>query len=277
MSWKGVITNAGSNLLNQLAAGTHYMSLLGATVGSGYVADSAMVSATALSSEKDTAKIVSVDETAQGVQIRVQIEAINGTGYTAHEIGIWACQDSDTSNPVLFALHQDSSGGIGIPSKTDTPDFAAGMYLLHAMSSLDGIVITIDSNALASFTDLAALKAEIDDEIEAVADDVEDVQDTIAEFMPKQKKYNKIVTLSAAPSTLGGVQLPYSITVDFTMDHNGTTLLATLLTRDNAPYMIGDIKYLNDSSITVVLKNFSSNSITANITLVVLYCNPQTS
>lgn len=164
MSWTGVITNAGQALLNAWALGGHTLTIDGATVGSGYVAAANMRLATSLSSEKDDASIVRNEEVSGGIRFKIQVGAINGDAYTAHEIGLWGHLDDEESS-TLIALHQDPDSGISVPTKTEMPDFAFAIYLVHAISNDGTLTITINHDAYASVSDLDEATDELEAEI----------------------------------------------------------------------------------------------------------------
>lgn len=157
MSWNGVITNAGRALLDQLALGGHVLTITGATVGSGYVAEANMRSATALNSQKDNASIVSAEIISDGTRFKVQVGPTSGTAYTAHEVGLWARLDD--ADPVLFSLHQDPDGGVGVPTAAESPDFAFALYLIHAISNTESLEVNISPTVYVSNSTFTEEKA----------------------------------------------------------------------------------------------------------------------
>lgn len=148
MSWKGVITNAGQQILSQWTANGHTLTIDGASVGSGYVDDIKMRVATALAHEEATAAIVSADAVDRGTKFKVQVSPAESTEYVAHEIGLWG--HIDDGPRTLIALHQDSQTGINIPTKASSPDFIFALYLVHAISNSDTLTVNIDTSAVVS-------------------------------------------------------------------------------------------------------------------------------
>lgn len=148
MSWKGVITNAGQQILSQWTANGHTLTIDGASVGSGYVDDINMRVATALTHEEATAAIVSADAVDGGTKFKVQVSPAESTEYVAHEIGLWG--HIDDGPRTLIALHQDSQTGINIPTKASSPDFIFALYLVHAISNSDTLTVNIDTSAVVS-------------------------------------------------------------------------------------------------------------------------------
>lgn len=160
MSWKGVITNAGQTILDQWVLGGHVLTITGATVGSGYVADASMRAATALDSEEDDASIISSEAISDGTRFKIQVGPTDGTAYTAHEIGLWA--KLDDGDEVLLALHQDSDAGVGVPTRTDSPDFAFAVYLVHSISNSGDLAVDVDTSAYVTQSTFASEAAKQD-------------------------------------------------------------------------------------------------------------------
>ena len=200
MSWKGVITNAGQQILSQWTANGHTLTIDGASVGSGYVDDINMRVATALSHEEATAAIVSADAVDGGTKFKVQISPAESTEYVAHEIGLWG--HIDDGPRTLIALHQDSQTGINIPTKASSPDFIFALYLVHAISNSDTLTVNIDTSAVVS-------KSTMDN---AIATAVSDASKTLND---------KIVSNSEAIST--NTNNISKNTADITALNNGLT------------------------------------------------------
>lgn len=150
MGWIGVETNAGAALMAQWAAGSQTLYILGATVGSGYVQDANMRTATALQSEKDDASIVEIKNITNGIKIRVRVGPHASAGYTAHEIGIWAKLGSNGTS-TLIQLHQDSATGIPVPKASDSPEFVFDIICPMVVSNSSGsLSVTIDTSVYVS-------------------------------------------------------------------------------------------------------------------------------
>lgn len=164
MSWKGVITNKGRELIEQWAGGNKVLTIDSASVGSGQVNEAEMKSATDLSSRQSDAQIVSKKTTEQGIQIKILVGPSNTASYTAREIGLWAHLGND--EPVLFALHQDVGGtGISIPTKEVSPNFAFALFLIHAITDEGSLKIVTDSNAYVTESDLTDAMASVDEKL----------------------------------------------------------------------------------------------------------------
>ena len=164
MSWKGVITNKGRELIEQWAGGNKVLTIDSASVGSGQVDEAEMKSATDLSSRQSDAQIVSKKTTEQGIQIKILVGPSNTASYTAREIGLWAHLGND--EPVLFALHQDVGGtGISIPTKEVSPNFAFALFLIHAITDEGSLKIVTDSNAYVTESDLTDAMASVDEKL----------------------------------------------------------------------------------------------------------------
>ena len=163
MSWMGVITNAGQELLNTWASGGHTLTIEGATVGDEYRAVSEMVEATALVNEVATASLIGTKEVDNATQFKISITAAQ-TSYIAHEIGIWA--HVDNGERTLLAYHQDRMTGVNIPSISESPDFAFVLYAVHAFRNDGTMTVNIDQSAYVAneiFQDaIADINADID-------------------------------------------------------------------------------------------------------------------
>ena len=149
MGWVGVLTDTGKQALVTLAQGGHTLTITKATVGSGYKSsESEMRSATALTTYKADASITNKNVTNDAVlRVRVLITAA-ATGYTAHEIGVWA--KLDTGSEFLLSYQQDSDTGIEIPASSVTPDFAFSLYCALVVGNTSAVTVTLDTSALVS-------------------------------------------------------------------------------------------------------------------------------
>ena len=180
MTWKGVITNSGSELLAQWTAGKT-LTITRAAAGTGRVSEAAMLAQTALVSEKQTVSILSNKTTAQGQKLQLQVTPL-ATGYPLNQLGIWAKLDSGAAR--LIALFQtDTDAGVEIPSKTDVPDYVYTFYgLLEFTGSGGTLQVTIDASALVTAESMAAaIKAHNEDENahEGIRQAITDKQDKI--------------------------------------------------------------------------------------------------
>lgn len=163
MSWMGVITNAGQELLNTWASGGHTLTIEGVTVGDEYRAVSEMVEATALVHEVATASLIGTKEVDSATQFKISIAAAQ-TSYIAHEVGIWA--HVDNGERTLLAYHQDRMTGVNIPSISESPEFAFVLYAVHAFRNDGTMTVNIDQSAYVAneiFQDaIADINADID-------------------------------------------------------------------------------------------------------------------
>ena len=148
MSWTGVITNAGQALLDQWAAGGHTMTIDRAAVGSGITSLADLLTATNLAHYEAAASIIKVEAVTGGTRFKIQVSPSASEAYQATEIGIWAHIDSEAS--VLMALHQDTEGGVAVPTQSQMPDFAFALYCIHAISNTSELTVNIDPSAFVS-------------------------------------------------------------------------------------------------------------------------------
>lgn len=110
--WKGVITNAGNELLNSWVAGK-VLTFDHAAVGTGTVEDVALLAQTALVSQRQIASIIGAEKLPDGYRLKLQVTPTDA-GYTLNQIGVWAVVTGGA--PVLLALFQHGEG-IPIPNK----------------------------------------------------------------------------------------------------------------------------------------------------------------
>ena len=161
MAWIGVVTNAGRALLDSYAEGDHTLTLLGATVGSGTVAEANLRVQTALSSEKDDGSIISVEAVEGGTKYKLQVGPASAEvgAYTAHQIGLWAKLDDGSSTLLLLA--QDSDTGVSVPLASVSPNFAFAVFAVLAVYNTDTLTVNIDETAYVTVgTMTAALAAQ---------------------------------------------------------------------------------------------------------------------
>lgn len=147
MAWKGVVTNAGRALLDSYALGGHTLTLTGATVGSGTVQEANLRIQTALTSEKDTASIISAEAITGGSKYKIQVGPASASvgAYTAHQIGLWAKLDSGSATLLLLA--QDADAGVSVPLASVSPNFAFAVFAALAVDNTDDLSVTIDETA----------------------------------------------------------------------------------------------------------------------------------
>lgn len=150
MAWTGVITNAGQALLDAWAGGGHTMTIDRAEVGSGITEAANLLTATQLAHYEAAASIIRVEAVAGGTKFKIQVAPATSEAYNATEIGIYAHIDSEAS--VLMALHQDPEGGVAVPTRSQSPDFAFALYCIHAISNTSQLTVNIDPNAYVSMS-----------------------------------------------------------------------------------------------------------------------------
>jgi len=155
MNWTSTITNAGRALLEQWITGTA-LNISSAKAGTGTAASLAPM--TALTDEKQTMSIISVESTDDGIKLKLQITAPQ-TGYTLNQIGIFA---QLTGSPVLLAVFQNASG-ISVPSAASQPDFSYTFFALIAVSNTGTLTVNIDTSALVTQATLNAAISELDE------------------------------------------------------------------------------------------------------------------
>ena len=156
MGWIGVITNAGAALLAQWAGGSETLYITKATVGSGYVPDANMRTATALQSTQDNASIVDNKPVGTtGRRLRVRVGPHASTAYTAHEIGIWA-KLGVSGMETLLSLHQDKDDGISVPTQAASPEFVFDLNCVLTISNNGSLTVNISTTVYVSNYDFEA-------------------------------------------------------------------------------------------------------------------------
>jgi len=158
--WKGVATNAGNALFAAWALGGHTLTITKATVGSGYVAEINMRTATALQNEEDNAAIVEKESLANGTKFRIRVSPAASTAYDAHEIGLWAKLDNGTET--LISLHQDPDTGVSVPTVADNPEFVFDLFAVLAISNDGTLTVTISTSVFVSNGQMMAHQAKQD-------------------------------------------------------------------------------------------------------------------
>ncbi len=141
LTWEGVITNAGNNLLAQWTEGK-VLTISKAATGAGRVGSVALMSQTALKEEKQTASIISEETVDNGHKIKLRIEGAE-EGYGLAQYGVWAKVDEGPDT--LLALFQNNED-IPIPSKSDSPDFKFTFYALLEFDNTGELQVTIDTS-----------------------------------------------------------------------------------------------------------------------------------
>lgn len=200
MAWKAVVTNAGAALLASYAEGGHTLNVVGASVASGVMDEINMRVATALTDEKDSASIINKARVGAGTKFKIQVgpaEAAVGA-YTAHQIGLWA--NLDGGSRTLLAIAQDSAGGVGVPLKSVSPNFAFALYITIAVSNTGDITIIVDDGAIVTVSTLYEAIAEALEDVLTTGDVANDLTTTKAGMVldaRQGKALNEAVSLKA--------------------------------------------------------------------------------
>ncbi len=163
--WKGVVTNAGANLLRGWAAGEK-LTITRVEAGSGTVEEVAMMGQTDVAGGGKEASLVGSRKLDKAVQFHIQIMA-QEQGYTLHQLGVWAALNGGTD--ALLALFQNLEG-VPISSRADTPDFLYTFYGVVALNNSGTIEVLTDGNAWVTLETLneimGAAREELSDKIE---------------------------------------------------------------------------------------------------------------
>lgn len=167
MSWKGVITNAGNELLNGWTAGKT-LEITRAAAGTGRVEELAMIVQTDLVNQKQEISILSSVETLDGQRLSMQITP-QAVGYALNQIGVFA--QLDGGEEAMLALYQtDTDAGVDIPSTGEMADFIYTFYGMLEMANTGTLQVNTDPAALASREMVEASVKEHDADEEAHAD-----------------------------------------------------------------------------------------------------------
>ena len=150
MGWIGVVTNAGNALLASWVGGSETLYITKATVGSGYVDEVNMRTATALQNQKDTASIVQNKMVSQSTRkLRIRVTPHASAAYIAHEIGIWAKLGANGTE-TLISLHQDSADGIPVPTQAASPEFLFDLNCILGISNNGSLTVNISTTVFVS-------------------------------------------------------------------------------------------------------------------------------
>jgi len=214
MAWISVITNAGAALLASYAQGGHTLNVTDASVASGTMEEANLRIATALTTEKDSASIVRKSTTSNATKFKIQVGAAEASvgAYTAHQIGLWANLDGGTRT--LLALAQDATGGVGVPLKSVSPNFAFALYITVAVGNTGTISVTVDGGA---FVTGATLEEAIGEAVDALEDEI-DLKADAAD----------VYTKTDMDTALGGKKGTQTAVTDPTASGSGLTFIASI-------------------------------------------------
>lgn len=167
MGWIGVQTNEGAAMIAQMIGGGHTLAITGVTVGSGYVAEANMRTATALQTEKMDGAIANKKTTPSGIELRLRVlaAAVDVGAFTMHEIGVWGHLDSGTDKLIL--LMQDSATGVEIPTVTQSSEFVFDLIVPVAISNTENLTVTVDTSVYATIGDIEDLEEALDGKLDA--------------------------------------------------------------------------------------------------------------
>lgn len=139
-----VITNAGRANLAGWVAGTN-LNINRAAVGTGTVSLALLPSQGSLVQEKSPISIISAEEVAQGVKVKLQLTSIGiTTSFVVNQIGIWTSLDNGASK--LTSIIQDSTG-VRVPTEAEMPDFVFTFYATIQANNEGNLSVTIDTSA----------------------------------------------------------------------------------------------------------------------------------
>ncbi|HIU80001.1 MAG TPA: hypothetical protein IAC67_03705 [Candidatus Coproplasma excrementipullorum] len=156
-----VITNAGKSLLAEWVTG-RCLNLDSAAAGEGTVQDVYLMAQTALVAQKQTLSVLKAERIEGG--IRLQLQCTNQTitdEYKINQIGVWASLDEGEST--LVAIFQDETG-VSVPAYDDMPDYVFTFWAVLQVSNEGEFTANIDTSALVTHEDLAA----VDDKIQVL-------------------------------------------------------------------------------------------------------------
>ena len=142
-NWTGVITNTGSNILNEWV-NEKKLTFDRAAAGQGTVSAVALLAQTNLVNQKQEASLIHGEKTSEGIRLKIRITA-HETGYILNQYGIWASVDGEESG--MIALFQNDKG-IDIPSKEETPDFSYTFYALITISNIGQWEVNVDASVV---------------------------------------------------------------------------------------------------------------------------------
>jgi hypothetical protein len=170
MSWSGVLTNRGNEMIAAIAGGGHVMEITRAAAGKGTTENPRQ--ATALADPVAAAVIAAKRTIDNGVRLKVQVGPAD-TAYTAKEIGLFAKLDNGTE--ALIALAQNSDG-VGIPDRASSPDFVFGLDMIIVICNADALQVTVDPTAYVSAGTFEEAVEEIQDDIVELRNQHEDME-----------------------------------------------------------------------------------------------------
>lgn len=147
-----VITNKGLEVLSKVQAGTGKITISRIVAGSGSVASNLLTAQVAVSGEKLTLNLTSVDTDVNGSILNM---AMSNTGlqapFTMNQLGVYVTH-VDYPGEVLYLLAQcDSGTGDNIPLPTTTPTVSYfSIYMEHTGVSSENVTINVAESGVAT-------------------------------------------------------------------------------------------------------------------------------
>ena len=245
MSWIGVVTNGGKSIIASSFAGTT-LNIDSAGGGTGTISEAALMSQTALVTQKQTLSIIQNESVSGGIRLKVQITA-PATGYILNQLGIWASLDGGTST--LLALFQNSDG-VSIPSSADMPDFIYTFFGVIEMSNEGTLTVTIDTSALISQSTMNTAITAHDEDASAHADlFASAVSAAAADATAKADAAEAAAKLASVPTTRRINGKPLSADVTLTgadIGVSGKKVARFIIGTSTAGWSADDCDYLCD-------------------------------
>lgn len=271
MSWKGIITNAGSALLSKRGE-TDTLTISRAAAGAGRVSEMLLMAQTALQDEKQTMSIASKKLTKEGVVIKTHLTAPD-TGYLMGQYGLWARLNS--GEETLMAIFQNEAD-VNIPSKSDSPDFMATFNSLLTFANSGSIEVIVDPSALVSRAEMEeyvasatadyAAKSYVDEALKKKADldesgKVPANQLPAMDYVPTTRKVNEKALSADITLTASDVGAPtkagVGATGEWPIDINGNAESANSVVGQNATLSV----FQNADDPCVSVKNTATGQI----------------
>ena len=160
-----VLTLKGREILSKVQSGNGSITVSRIMTGAGYVPPAQLFSQTAVTDERQEARIVKVDTTVGGSSVEVQIDNLDLTEpYDLYQLGIYVTH-KDYDEEVLYLIAQcDINNPDRIPLASDTP-ITVHYSLFMEHSNTDNVEINVNLSDLVYRSDFEALKEKVDKEL----------------------------------------------------------------------------------------------------------------
>ena len=157
MAWKGVITNAGANLLSSWAQNASILQVRSASVGNATTTTANLKTLTQVECDgidPQNAALATVRGSGTGTRFKVSVQP-GDVAYTAKMIGIYGRLSTQGSSvpDTLILVVQDSTG-VAIPASSTDPGFVFTLYVNSAIDNSGELDITVNPSAFATFGDI---------------------------------------------------------------------------------------------------------------------------